>query len=156
MGAGAPPRMIVGCRAGGGPGGSATGVGGPSDRSAYECWTGCSRPFGRRVRARCADRGRAADAVDPAHGQVIGWLRSLPGPVRVTYEAGPTGFGLVRALEAAQTVDRTRKVAWVRIDYRRGIGLPSVGRHGACSSPASDRAAPVAAGCSFLLARWSA
>src|SRR3954453_17037548 len=65
MGAGAPPRMIVGCRAGGGPGGSATGVGGPSDRSAYECRTGCSRPFGRRVRAGCADRGGAADAVDP-------------------------------------------------------------------------------------------
>src|SRR3954447_24937280 len=38
----------------------------------------------------------------PAHGQVIGWLRSLPGPVRVTYEAGPTGFGLARALQAAE------------------------------------------------------
>jgi transposase len=38
----------------------------------------------------------------PAHEQVIGWLRSLPGPIRVTYEAGPTGFGLARALEAAQ------------------------------------------------------
>jgi transposase len=37
----------------------------------------------------------------PAHEQVIGWLRSLPGPVTVTYEAGPTGFGLARALEAA-------------------------------------------------------
>ena len=32
---------------------------------------------------------------------MIGWLRSLPGPVKVTYEAGPTGFGLARALEAA-------------------------------------------------------
>jgi transposase len=37
----------------------------------------------------------------PAHEQVIDWLRSLPGPVRVTYEAGPTGFGLARALQAA-------------------------------------------------------
>jgi transposase len=37
----------------------------------------------------------------PAHEQVIGWLRSLPQPVRVTYEAGPTGFGLARALTAA-------------------------------------------------------
>src|SRR4051812_44228317 len=63
LGAGAPPRMIVGCRAGGGPGGSATGVGGPSDRSAYECRTGCPRPFGRRVRAGCADRRGAAGAV---------------------------------------------------------------------------------------------
>src|SRR4029079_9757640 len=26
---------------------------------------------------------------------------ALPGPVRVAYEAGPTGFGLARALEAA-------------------------------------------------------
>jgi transposase len=37
----------------------------------------------------------------PAHGDVVGWLRSLPGPVKVTYEAGPTGFGLARALQAA-------------------------------------------------------
>jgi transposase len=37
----------------------------------------------------------------PAHEQVIGWLRSLPGPVRATYEAGPTGFGLARAVRAA-------------------------------------------------------
>jgi transposase len=37
----------------------------------------------------------------PAHEQVIGWLRSLPGPVKVAYEAGPTGFGLARALQSA-------------------------------------------------------
>jgi transposase len=37
----------------------------------------------------------------PAHTEVIGWLRQLPGPVTVTYEAGPTGFGLARALQAA-------------------------------------------------------
>lgn len=30
---------------------------------------------------------------------VILWLRSLPGPVVVTYEAGPTGFVLARALK---------------------------------------------------------
>ena len=29
------------------------------------------------------------------------WLRSLPGPVRACYEAGPTGFGLYRAARAA-------------------------------------------------------
>jgi transposase len=33
--------------------------------------------------------------------EVIGWLRSLPGPVRAVYEAGPTGFGLARAARAA-------------------------------------------------------
>jgi transposase len=37
----------------------------------------------------------------PAHEEVIGWLRGLPGPVATTYEAGPTGFGLCRALTAA-------------------------------------------------------
>jgi transposase len=37
----------------------------------------------------------------PAHEQVIDWLRSLPGPVKATYEAGPTGFGLARAVRAA-------------------------------------------------------
>jgi transposase len=37
-------------------------------------------------------------------GGVVGpveWLRSLPGPVRACYEAGPTGFGLYRAAVAA-------------------------------------------------------
>src|SRR6195952_5485737 len=33
--------------------------------------------------------------------EAIGWLRSLPGPVRAVYEAGPTGFGLARAARAA-------------------------------------------------------
>jgi transposase len=37
----------------------------------------------------------------PAHEAVIGWLRGLPGPVATTYEAGPTGFGLCRALTTA-------------------------------------------------------
>jgi transposase len=32
---------------------------------------------------------------------VIAWIRGLPGPVAATYEAGPTGFGLYRALTAA-------------------------------------------------------
>jgi transposase len=31
----------------------------------------------------------------------IEWLRSLPGPVRACFEAGPTGFGLYRAAVAA-------------------------------------------------------
>jgi transposase len=37
----------------------------------------------------------------PGHGEVLGWVRSLPGPCAVEYEAGPTGFGLARALAAA-------------------------------------------------------
>lgn len=31
----------------------------------------------------------------------VAWLAGLPGPVRACYEAGPTGFGLYRAAEAA-------------------------------------------------------
>jgi transposase len=37
----------------------------------------------------------------PDTGEIVAWVRSLPGPVRVTYEAGPTGFGLARFLTAA-------------------------------------------------------
>jgi transposase len=37
----------------------------------------------------------------PDHQDVLRWLGGLPGPVAATYEAGPTGFGLYRALEAA-------------------------------------------------------
>lgn len=46
---------------------------------------------GKIVRARlCPDRG-----------EVLGWLHQLRAPVRVTYEAGPTGFGLARAITEA-------------------------------------------------------
>jgi transposase len=37
----------------------------------------------------------------PSHDQIRSWIGELPGPVAVTYEAGPTGFGLYRALTAA-------------------------------------------------------
>ena len=37
----------------------------------------------------------------PANDDVIGWVRSLPAPVAVVYEAGPTGFGLTRAFATA-------------------------------------------------------
>ena len=37
----------------------------------------------------------------PAYEQIRAWVRALPGPVAVAYEAGPTGFGLSRALTAA-------------------------------------------------------
>jgi transposase len=37
----------------------------------------------------------------PDHREIIDWLQSLPGPVAVVYEAGPTGFGLARFLLAA-------------------------------------------------------
>lgn len=37
----------------------------------------------------------------PSVEVIIDWLRRLAGPVAVVYEAGPTGFGLFRALTAA-------------------------------------------------------
>src|SRR3954453_15442884 len=36
-----------------------------------------------------------------ATSEVVAFCAGLPGPVRVAYEAGPTGVGLARALEAA-------------------------------------------------------
>ncbi len=42
---------------------------------------------------------RARFGVDSA--EVLEWLQRLPQPVRVCYEAGPTGFALYRAAEAA-------------------------------------------------------
>ena len=38
----------------------------------------------------------------PDHGEIVAWLHRLRAPVRVAYEAGPTGFGLARALADAQ------------------------------------------------------
>jgi transposase len=37
----------------------------------------------------------------PSYADIRSWVQALPGPVAVTYEAGPTGFGLHRALTAA-------------------------------------------------------
>jgi transposase len=37
----------------------------------------------------------------PSHEHIRSWLADLPGPVAVAYEAGPTGFGLSRSLNAA-------------------------------------------------------
>ena len=34
-------------------------------------------------------------------GQILGLVRKLPGPCAVTYESGPTGYGLARAVRAA-------------------------------------------------------
>ena len=39
--------------------------------------------------------------VGPRTEQIVEWVRSHPGPVMACYEAGPTGFGLARALAAA-------------------------------------------------------
>jgi transposase len=43
------------------------------------------------------ERARFGGETEP----VIEWLGGLPGPVRAAYEAGPTGFALKRAADAA-------------------------------------------------------
>jgi transposase len=42
-----------------------------------------------------------SDRLVPANEVVLAWVAKLPAPVAVTYEAGPTGFGLARAFAAA-------------------------------------------------------
>jgi hypothetical protein len=37
----------------------------------------------------------------PSHQHITTWLQELPGPVAVAYEAGPTGFGLFRAISSS-------------------------------------------------------
>jgi hypothetical protein len=37
----------------------------------------------------------------PDHREILDWMRGLPQPVAVAYEAGPTGFGSARTLDAA-------------------------------------------------------
>ena len=58
----------------------------------------------RSVAAAAID-GRTGEVfrarLTPAHAQVLEWVAGLPGPVAVVYEAGPTGFGLARALSGA-------------------------------------------------------
>lgn len=39
--------------------------------------------------------------ISPKTTEIVKWARALPGRVEVAYEAGPTGFGLARALIAA-------------------------------------------------------
>jgi transposase len=39
--------------------------------------------------------------VSPRSEEAVAWLQSLPQPVRVAYEAGPTGYGLARACAQA-------------------------------------------------------
>ena len=39
--------------------------------------------------------------VPSVSGETVAWLKTLPAPVRVVYEAGPTGYGLARACAGA-------------------------------------------------------
>ncbi len=39
--------------------------------------------------------------ISPKTTEIVQWAKALPGRVELAYEAGPTGFGLARALIAA-------------------------------------------------------
>jgi len=56
---------------------------------------------------------------------VVGWVGSLPGPVAVAYEVGPTGFGLARALQMAGV--RCVVVAPSKLERPPGIGSRPTG-----------------------------
>jgi hypothetical protein len=49
----------------------------------------------------CAIDGETGEVfrrrLTPDFGEILAWIRSLPGPVKSVYEAGPTGFENVRA-----------------------------------------------------------
>ena len=76
-------------------------VGGPSEELSYECWVGCARTIG----GECGLDGETGEVFErrliPDRGEIREWVGSLPGPVAVVYEAGPTGYGLARDIAAA-------------------------------------------------------
>ncbi len=110
-------------------------------------------------------RSVAAAAIDGVTGELVqskltpdyvhveSWLRGLPGPVAVAYEAGPTGFGLHRHLTAAgircevvapsklqkPAGDRVKTDArdaihlarLLRLDEITSVAIPSVGQEAA-------------------------
>ena len=58
----------------------------------------------RSVVAGVIDRGSGevrSLRVPPGNAETVAWLETLPAPVRVVYEAGPTGYGLARACAGA-------------------------------------------------------
>ncbi len=91
---------------------------------AYKCWFdvhACS------VVAAAID-GRSADVfwarLTPSHAKVIESVGKLPGPCAVVYEAGPTGFGLARALSAAGLSNLFRPASdRVKTDARDALNL---------------------------------
>jgi transposase len=84
--------------------------------------------------------------------EVVAFCAGLPGPTRVAYEAGPTGFGLARALEAAGVgcvvaapgkIERaaTDRVKTDRRDAERLVRLLMVGALHAVRVPSDEEEA---------------
>ena len=64
-------------------------------------WSGRARAQRAGGDVGCASRVSCARAAAGRDREGGGVLATLPGPTRVAYEAGPTGYGLARALHAA-------------------------------------------------------
>jgi len=76
---------------------------GGADAMQAKCWVGLD-VHAAKVVAAIVDSESGELRVQRLPGRtdkVAAFCAGLPGPVRVTYEAGPTGFGLARALERA-------------------------------------------------------
>ena len=62
---------------------------------------------------------------------VVAFCAGLPGPTRVAYEAGPTGFGLARALAAAWSAWSPRRA--------RSSGPPAIASRPTAATPSASR-----------------
>jgi len=106
----------------------------------------------------CGLDGQAAELFErrltPDHGDVVAWVRSLPGPIGVTYEAGPTGFGLAIFLAAegigclVAAPSKLQRPAGDRVktdvrDARHLARLLHLGEIVAVTVPSADRKPPV-------------
>src|SRR3954464_11297000 len=91
-------QVDVGCRAGFRLSGRATVAGGLSEKRSYVRRVGCACLVGDRARAARGDGPGLAAEMSPDPAEVLGWVSTLPGPVKVGYEAGPTGYGMYRFL----------------------------------------------------------
>ena|SRR5215207_3246499 len=83
----------------------------------------------------CTRRSVVAAAIDERTGElvrhgsgdpagVLDWVRSLPQPVAVAYEAGPTGFALARmfaaaGIECVVAAMNSPPLGWATLDPRQ-------------------------------------
>lgn len=63
-------------------------------------WT-CTRVRSWQRRLTASPGSVLQARLTPSFEHIQEWIKQLPGPVAVAYEAGPTGFGLYRALTGA-------------------------------------------------------
>ena len=65
--------------------------------------------------------------VPPGKEAAVAWLATLPAPVRVVYEAGPTGYGLARACAEARISCVVAAPSKILLEYTPNSGYSEVG-----------------------------